>query len=244
MSATGGLSRGRLGVATTAVCVLGMHRSGTSCVAGTLQAAGLHLGDVSTAEKHNQKGNREHGAINALHDDLLADNGGSWRDPPDVVRWSRDHRIRRDAIIAEMTAAAPRWGFKDPCTLFTLDGWLEVLPTAAFVGIVRHPRAVIRSLEARRGATFRGALALWTTYNRRLVTLRDRHDIPMICFDLPAPDLIAVLKAACARLDLDPAGADAFFEATLRHHDGREESWDGLPAEARSLYEQLAGHSS
>ena len=225
----------------TVTCVLGMHRSGTSCVAGTLQAAGLFLGEVSTAEKHNRKGNRENGTILALHDDLLTDNGGTWRDPPAVVRWSRDHRIRRDAIIAELERAAPRWGFKDPCTLFTLDGWLEVLPASTFVGVVRHPRAVVRSLESRRGAAFRGALDLWTTYNRRLAALRARHDVPVVCFDQPAPELVAALKAICLRLDLDPAGADAFFEATLRHHDGSAESWDGIPAEARALYEDLNG---
>ena len=224
-----------------ATCVLGMHRSGTSCIAGTLQAAGLFLGEVSTAEKHNQKGNRENGAIVSLHDDLLADNGGSWRDPPAVVRWSRDHRIRRDAIIAELERTAPRWGFKDPCALFTLDGWLEVLPEPTFVGVVRHPSAVVRSLETRRGSTLRGALGLWTRYNRQLAAIRERHDFPIICFDAPVDELIASLKRLCASLELDPAAADSFFEVTLRHHDGGAQSWEGIPPEARALYEDLSG---
>ena len=225
----------------TVTCVLGMHRSGTSCVAGTLQAAGLFLGEVSTAEKHNQKGNRENGAIVSLHDDLLADNGGTWRDPPETVSWSRDHRIRRDAIIAEMGRVAPRWGFKDPCTLFTLDGWLEVLPAPTFVGVVRHPGAVVRSLETRRGSSLRGALALWTSYNERLASVRERYEFPIICFDASAEDLIAGLRALCAGLALDPRAADAFFESTLRHQDGGAESWDGIPPDARALYERLSG---
>ena len=30
------------------VCILGMHRSGTSCLTGSLQQAGLFLGDCHT----------------------------------------------------------------------------------------------------------------------------------------------------------------------------------------------------
>lgn len=41
------------------VLILGMHRSGTSCLAGSLQEAGLYLGEVNTAAPHNAKGNRE-----------------------------------------------------------------------------------------------------------------------------------------------------------------------------------------
>ena len=41
------------------IAILGMHRSGTSCLAGSLQEAGIYLGDVVTSAAHNQKGNRE-----------------------------------------------------------------------------------------------------------------------------------------------------------------------------------------
>jgi len=34
-----------------AVLILGMHRSGTSCLAGSLQEAGLYLGEVNTAAR-------------------------------------------------------------------------------------------------------------------------------------------------------------------------------------------------
>ena len=38
------------------IAVLGMHRSGTSYLAGSLQEAGLILGDCHTWNKHNEKG--------------------------------------------------------------------------------------------------------------------------------------------------------------------------------------------
>ena len=49
-----------MNTATPVVLVLGMHRSGTSCLAGSLQQAGLELGDVFTSNPFNKKGNREH----------------------------------------------------------------------------------------------------------------------------------------------------------------------------------------
>lgn len=43
-----------------AALVLGMHRSGTRSLAGSLQERGLRLGKVFTSNPYNRKGNREH----------------------------------------------------------------------------------------------------------------------------------------------------------------------------------------
>ena len=53
------------------LAVLGMHRSGTSALIGSLQAAGLHLGKHNTWNAHNLKGNRENNDIVQLHEELL-----------------------------------------------------------------------------------------------------------------------------------------------------------------------------
>ena len=58
-----------------------MHRSGTSCLTGSLEAAGLYLGNIQTWNPFNLKGNRENQEIVDLHDLILADNGGSWDSP-------------------------------------------------------------------------------------------------------------------------------------------------------------------
>ena len=221
------------------VCILGMHRSGTSCVTGTLQAAGVFLGEVSTHNKHNVKGNREHGDVMSLHNDLLAANGGRWDQPPPVVSWSDAHRQRRDAIITGLASSADRWGFKDPRTLLTLEGWLDALPAPRFVGVVRHPQAVARSLHARGGMALDRAVWLWTEYNQRLAAYRERFDFPVICFDRPKPELIDALRKLCLSLGLDAAAAESFFDADLRHHDGGSEVWDHVPAAARELYQRL-----
>ena len=225
------------------VCVLGMHRSGTSCVTGTLQAAGVFLGEVFTHNKHNVKGNRENGAIMALHNDLLAANGGAWNDPPSVVRWSDEFRARRDEIIAGLAAAAPCWGFKDPRTLLAFDGWLEVLPQVRLVGVVRHPRAVARSLHSRGGMPVEKAIHLWTEYNTRLAQYQERFDVPTVRFDLTAGELLTSLRNLCGILGLEGDSAETFFDADLRHHDGRGESWEEVPEAARELYNKLCARA-
>jgi len=64
------------------IAVLGMHRSGTSCLTGLLEDAGVPLGDVQKENPHNPLGNQENLRIMHLHDAVLAANGGSWDAPP------------------------------------------------------------------------------------------------------------------------------------------------------------------
>ena len=81
------------------VSIVGMHRSGTSCLAGTLEEAGLHLGNVITEAPHNAKGNRENRSIMDLHEELLVHSGGSWDRPPDRLSWSDAHRSHFEGAI-------------------------------------------------------------------------------------------------------------------------------------------------
>jgi hypothetical protein len=157
-----------------AIIVLGMHRSGTSCLAGMLEKAGTFFGDVSRENRHNAKGNFENKRIIKLHDDLLACNQGSWDDPPPHVEWPERMLAERDSIIAAYHHA-PLWGFKDPRTLLALAGWQAALPDAVLVATFRHPLAVARSLERRNGFPPAWGLDLWTRYNRRLLDLYRRH---------------------------------------------------------------------
>ena len=56
------------------IAILGMHRSGTSCLTGSLQEAGLELGEHHTWNPYNRKGNRENQDFVDLHDAILAAN--------------------------------------------------------------------------------------------------------------------------------------------------------------------------
>ena len=195
--------------------MLGMHRSGTSCLVGLLEQAGVFLGDVSRKNPSNAKGNRENPRIMALHEDLLKVNGGTWDAPPAAVSWPRDLKARRDEIIASYRDATV-WGFKDPRTLLTLEGWIEALPGLELVGVFRHPVAVAESLRRRNGFSIEKGLGLWSTYNDRLLRYRERYEFPLVCFDVDG--LTEVVGRLAASLGLpSPTEPLDFYEAELRH---------------------------
>ena len=86
--------------------VLGMHRSGTSVLMGTLRDAGVHIGQVLAASiEGNRRGLQEAPAVLYMHEQLLEANGGSWREPPETVVWEI---LRRRRAEIEARARRPR----------------------------------------------------------------------------------------------------------------------------------------
>ena len=70
------------------VCVLGMHRSGTSLLARLLNIAGIELGAASSLARpaeDNPRGFWEHEELRKTNDALLQVFGGSWMDPPELT---------------------------------------------------------------------------------------------------------------------------------------------------------------
>jgi hypothetical protein len=219
-------------------CVLGMHRSGTSCLAGSLEEAGLYLGDVNTAARHNIKGNRESQRIWQLHDSILLHSGGSWAEPPDQVSWTDAHRAERDAII-QSYGNAPNWGFKDPRTLLLLDFWREAIPNPSFVGTFRHPAFVAESLYRREGRQVDYWLGLWAHYNTRLLALHQANPFLIVRFDLGEAAYRRSVAAVLDRLGLEAPARMAFFDPDLRHHETASRSQ--LPEQVACLYQSLCG---
>ncbi|MCG8413947.1 MAG: hypothetical protein MI746_06990, partial [Pseudomonadales bacterium] len=164
------------------ICVLGMHRSGTSYLTGSLQQAGLELHRVYEANPHNKKGNRENPQIMQLNDWVLDSNQGSWHQPPEHIVWGEAQLQQGRDIIAQY-AEFPCWGFKDPRTLITLEGWRQLLPQMEFVGIFRHPALVARSINARNeNLSLETSLDLWVHYNTRLLALLKQAPFPLLHF--------------------------------------------------------------
>lgn len=215
-----------------------MHRSGTSCLTGCLQAAGLSLGEVNTAAPHNARGNREKLAVMHLNDEVLAENGGTWRNPPDRSVWPDSHIEKGRQLAASMAQDGP-WGFKDPRTLLTLDGWLDCIGNAELAASFRHPLAVALSLHRRDpGLSIDEGLGIWRAYNERLLGIAARRPVSVISYD-PAGDayLAAVVRLARA-LDLpDPEAAGRFYDIGLRHQEAADDS--ALPPDLARLHARL-----
>jgi hypothetical protein len=221
---------------STVVAILGMHRSGTSWFAGALQQAGLALGEVNTEAPRNARGTRESLRLNKIHDEVLEANGGSWRRPPATTKWPREQRIELGRYIEEMDGASAMWGFKDPRALLLFDEWERRAPSLVCVGIYRHPIAVYRSLADRSpDFTEDEALALWRTYNERLLARHRREAFPILRFDVSSEELQRNLRAVAETLGLGKTGDD-FFESSLAHHAPADET---VPESVREIWKEL-----
>jgi hypothetical protein len=220
------------------VAILGMHRSGTSWLAGSLEEMGVALGEVSTADPHNQKGNRESPELMALHDRVLRRNDGSWKRPPKQRGWSPEESAELVAYVERMDAAYPLWGFKDPRALLLIHEWMLRVPHMERVGIYRHPLAVHRSLNARNPRFHRArSVKLWAAYNAALVAEHQRSPFPVLRFDVAPADVNAQLRAVAAGLSL-PASEASFFDDSLVHQNEDEPK---IPWRCRKQWAYLEG---
>jgi hypothetical protein len=219
-----------------------MHRSGTSWLAGSLEELGLPMGEVSTSDPHNRKGNRENPVLMSLHDAVLAESGGSWKRVPERITWSEERRRELEAHIASMNARFPEaWGFKDPRALLLLDEWKRQVGELVRVGIFRHPLAVHRSLAARNPRfEERRSLSLWNDYNERLIAEHRQQPFPILRFDVSAEALAAGLSRAAKTLELPGAqGSSGFFDEELVHNN-ESAAWEAVPKSCRELWDYLA----
>ena len=155
------------------VCILGMHRSGTSLLTRLLNLLGVELGspeDFTTEPfADNPKGYWEHYPIAAISDAILKRYGGSWDEPPLLPpAWETgaaidDLRHRAQQLIQEF-AEVQLWGWKDPRTCLTLPFWQQLLPNLRYVICLRNPVDVARSIEQRDSLSAEKSSNLWFTY--------------------------------------------------------------------------------
>jgi hypothetical protein len=223
------------------VLILGMHRSGTSCLAGALELCGLFLGEVRRTGRHNPKGYFEPAELVRLHDHVLALNGGAWHRPPPRAEVHPVLRARLRAF-AELLSARRPCGLKDP-RLLVIDEWAEI-PDAPVrsVGTFRHPLAVAASLEARNGLPVETGLALWLDYNQRLIERHRRAPFPLIAYDLSQPDRYRRAIAEIAGelgLRVPRWRLRRFVTRRLDHHPAATE----IPAACAEAYRYLLDHS-
>jgi hypothetical protein len=105
------------------VCVLGMHRSGTSLITALLQSLGAHLGPpehMMKPQPDNPRGFYEHQLLNDIDEEILARLGGSWSEPPVLGEgWETgpglgDLLQRARAVIEQDFGTAPLCSWKNP----------------------------------------------------------------------------------------------------------------------------------
>jgi hypothetical protein len=218
-----------------------MHRSGTSCLAGSLQERGLFLGQVHESNPYNRKGNRENQTIMDMNDEILLYNNAAWNRPPTrKLIWNDVHSRIREHIISEFNAVnSIFWGFKDPRTLLTLNFWLSGLNEWKFIGAVRHPILVAKSLQSRNGYEINQGLELWLAYNMRLLYLLKQNAFPVISFDVNPDEYRYKVEMAAKQIGLTDKnlGANDFYDGELisQLQVGKYD----LPDNIRTVYERI-----
>jgi len=217
-----------------------MHRSGTSCLAGSLEMAGLHLGEVNTYAGFNKKGNRENKAIMEHHDSILTRVGASWDNPPasDPV-WNQADKERLTELIAGYEGIE-QWGVKDPRVLFMLKGWCLVT-TPKFIGTFRHPREVAASLVHRakfwkQPMEMNAAYALWLAYNEKLLSIYNETPFDIIRYDIERKLYNGKLVNIADKFGLNAATINNFREESLHNQHKSDET---VPLELKDIWEAL-----
>jgi hypothetical protein len=253
----------------TIICVLGMHRSGTSLVTRILNLLGVYLGPeehLMAAAGDNPKGFWEHRGLVTINEDILAMFGGGVDDPPLFPQnWQDVPQLaglgeRARAVISKDFAAADLWGWKDPRTCLTVAFWQRLLPPIHYVHCLRSPADAVQSLQkqARRyGLVYsvEKCIWLWLAYVQSALTHTQGQPHLLIFYEDVMDDWAKELRRLADFLGRPDRAEQVgmqdavrqFIDHGLRHHRGAEGSADqGNPgarqralAHCQRLYDTL-----
>jgi len=246
----------------TAVLVVGMHRSGTSALAGVLGRLGIPLGSrLLEPGEDNPKGYWEHREVVAVHERLLQSIGSRWDDvralPSDWLLGEAGARAAASLqdIITRDFSGQSVWAVKDPRLCRFLPLWLKVLGemkiTPVVLFIAREPAEVSASIEARNH---------WMSPLGEMLWLRNVTDAIIasthlarreaILFDdlLSQPEEVA--RRALSRMgiaapasppELAEDAVASFVDKSIRHHrrDAKAAPGPGFAKIASDFYEAL-----
>lgn len=239
-----------------ALVVLGMHRSGTSSVAGALSMLGaVPPRTLMAPGEDNPRGFWESVVLMEVNDRLLAAGGSDWRDwrpfHPDAASLEGFREDAARAMLEEFSNQTPIV-LKDPRICRLLPAWREVLTAcdyeARIISPVRDPREAAGSLTARNTMSREAALRLWLRHvleaeagsrglKRRTLMWRDFLD-----------DWRGEAARIEVRLDINlnlndaerAAAVDAFLSAELQRQRGDDEPIPRAVAETFALLQDLA----
>ncbi|CAN5557633.1 hypothetical protein BH11ARM1_BH11ARM1_05060 [soil metagenome] len=243
-----------------AVCVLGMHRSGTSMVTELLSACGVYVGDdaklLPAVQDDNPHGYFEHAGFFEINEEILRIFGGDWENPPVLPEgWTADPKVlalnaRAVELIREMGSHA-FWAWKDPRTCLTLPFWQPLVGRAKYILCVRHPLEVAQSFAGRRNGqlTREKALSLWEIYNQAALTNSFGEDVLTVNYVSFQYDAAAELQRVVSFLGLEVneselAAAAVKVDAGLWHgfvqSDEASELYQLLCAQCGPVFERQA----
>lgn len=247
-----------------AICILGMHRSGTSTITRALNLVGAYLGDekdLIAPAPDNIEGFWELKDIVDLDDRILHHFKMSWdASHPLPEGWyltSELRPLKKEAVdlINRHFSGCRLWAWKDPRTTVLFDFWKDAVREArvdlAALFAVRNPLDVARSLEKRNGIPQQKGFGIWFNFNiSGLMKVADVR-LAFISYDRFLSDWEGELKRCAVVLGIpwpdDDSGLKSemrkFIRADLRHsYSGLKELKEsGASRPVVELYELLVG---
>ncbi len=221
-----------------AICVLGMHRSGTSAIARALNLLGAYIGPsekLLPPQEDNPEGFWEHETIVDFHLRILRTLNRSWYSvTPLPDRWWQrpeiePYRQELADLIRREFGGQRLWMWKDPRTALVLPLWIEVLQQLEiepyYVICLRHPLDVAASLHRRDGFSIERSLVLWQFYNLSSFYWTNDTRRWVISYDRLLEDWEPCLTNLISTFDLDWPSSVAeqrvalgqFLQLQLRH---------------------------
>ncbi len=169
------------------VIIIGMHRSGTSAIAGLLHKNNIIMGEDKNfkpkSNPQNPKGFYENYLFRKINDNILQKNKydiKSWDTNIPLINHNFIDEFKMKRLINKYIKKYENWGWKDPRNCLTLHIWLSEidkmnkLKDTRIIYIFRKPEAVTKSMYNRKDTDLKTAFILWKVYNKRaLKTIND-----------------------------------------------------------------------
>lgn len=218
----------------TLIVVLGMHRSGTSAVAKSLQVFGVDLGkQLEPPAEYNAKGYWEDIDIVRLNEAMLDTLNMTWHSLAPVtehdveILCQRGFLLEATTLLRNKTQGVECFGFKDPRTAKLLPFWMRVFAASGFdvkyVLVYRNPLSVADSLARRDNFSRAKSFILIADYLINCISFLQSEKVALIDYDTLMQQPLMQLKLISDALGLDFKQADAerfsqdFLDKRLRH---------------------------
>jgi hypothetical protein len=228
------------------IMVLGMHRSGTSALAGTLGLLGAALPtDPMGPRPSNPKGHFESRAVYNTHERMLEALHSAWYDlrpltPSDNPQVEAQFKAELVDILARSYPQAGLFVLKDPrlCRFFPLARSVmdDFSSSVSVVLCIRNPLEVAQSLKVRDGLALSHGLGLWLRHI--LDAELQSRDEPRVFIDYAdfltdwrgsVSNIEQRLRLYLPGLRTDAQTAvDTFLDQGLRHQKSTAENLQGL----------------
>lgn len=150
------------------ICILGMHRSGSSLAAQILHGNGVRTGSsLIGRSRFNPEGHLEDRFVVCTNKKLLRRFGGTWDRPPELPeRWLEEPEVRALLVRAERyrrSEVETRLPFfiKDPRLALVFPFWQQAFGSMRVLVVLRDPESVARSLLRRQQEWLRPGRFWW-----------------------------------------------------------------------------------